>query len=245
MTEFRTQPNPDQPDRCPSIDPYDELQCGRRIHDDDQCVYGGIAWKRGTPRHVSDRERADVLQSELDLAHRTIDRMLVGQVALARVLDLPLPDDDSLWPDYLADGLVETAIARMKALADERAKVAQHESTIRALTTRVNVAEPKLDAWRSWGRQRGYGLTPEKALADPEPSTAARVEAALGELAELADLRAEVERLRAVVVSMLASFVHPTHPGRECLQSGHVPVEKVREWAAVLARSSAATEGGA
>jgi hypothetical protein len=104
-------------------------------------------------------------------------------------------DDAERWSDVLAEAeakvdlnvtaatsAIEThqlreaeqcqrAEAAERALADERAKVAQHESTIRALTTRVNVAEPKLDAWRSWGRQRGYGLTPEEALADPEPDT--------------------------------------------------------------------------
>lgn len=62
---FHTQPNPDQPDRCPSIDPHDELQCGRRIHDDDQCVFGGIAWRKGTPRYVSDRERAQTAEATL------------------------------------------------------------------------------------------------------------------------------------------------------------------------------------
>lgn len=50
-------PNPDQPDRCPSIDPYDTLQCGRRIHEDDQCQSGGIAWKKGAPRILTDGER--------------------------------------------------------------------------------------------------------------------------------------------------------------------------------------------
>jgi len=43
----RTKPNPNQPGRCPSIDPHDTLQCGRRVHDDDQCQLGGIAWKKG------------------------------------------------------------------------------------------------------------------------------------------------------------------------------------------------------
>lgn len=57
MSEFRTKPNPDQPDRCPSIDPHDELQCARRIHEDDQCQCGGIGWKKGTPRYISDREK--------------------------------------------------------------------------------------------------------------------------------------------------------------------------------------------
>jgi hypothetical protein len=60
---FRTKPNPDQPERCPSIDPHDTLQCGRRIHDDEQCQFGGIAWKKGTQRYMSDRERADRLEA--------------------------------------------------------------------------------------------------------------------------------------------------------------------------------------
>ena len=56
---YRTKPNPNQPDRCPSIDPHDELQCARRIHEDDQCQFGGIGWKKGTPRYISDAEKAD------------------------------------------------------------------------------------------------------------------------------------------------------------------------------------------
>ena len=52
--------------------------------------------------------------------------------------------------------------ARMLGAAE--AKVAQHEATIRALTTRINLAEPKLDDWRSWGRAHGYGLGPGAAL---------------------------------------------------------------------------------
>ena len=51
-TGYRTKPDPNQPERCPSIDPHDELQCGRRIHEDDQCAFGGIAWKKGSrPPH--------------------------------------------------------------------------------------------------------------------------------------------------------------------------------------------------
>lgn len=47
------EPNPDQPDRCQSIDPYSTLQCARKDHpDDDNCQFGGIAWEKGTPRHV-------------------------------------------------------------------------------------------------------------------------------------------------------------------------------------------------
>ena len=61
-----TKPRPDQPGRCPSIDPHDTLQCTRSIHDDDQCQAGGIAWRKGSPRIESDRERADRLQEDVE-----------------------------------------------------------------------------------------------------------------------------------------------------------------------------------
>ena len=65
MSTFRTKPNPDQPDRCPSIDPDDTLQCGRKIHDDDQCQFGGIGWKKGTPRYVSAEEHLASLRASI------------------------------------------------------------------------------------------------------------------------------------------------------------------------------------
>ena len=64
--DFTTKPRPDQPGRCPSIDPHDTLQCTRAIHDDDQCQAGGIAWRKGSPRIESDRERADRLQEDVE-----------------------------------------------------------------------------------------------------------------------------------------------------------------------------------
>lgn len=44
-----TKPRPDQPGRCPSIDPHDTLQCTRSIHDDDQCQAAG--WRPGEGDH--------------------------------------------------------------------------------------------------------------------------------------------------------------------------------------------------
>lgn len=75
-----TMPNPDQPERCPSIDPYDSLQCGRSIHEDDRCRYGGIAWTKGTPRHVSAEER---LTKVLDLCDFW-DKISKGETATTR-----------------------------------------------------------------------------------------------------------------------------------------------------------------
>jgi hypothetical protein len=53
--------------------------------------------------------------------------------------------------------------------------------------------------------------------------------------AELAELRAENERLRATLREAVGAFAHPTHPGRACRQSGHVPVETLARWGAALA----------
>ncbi|GAA2037448.1 hypothetical protein GCM10009740_31580 [Terrabacter terrae] len=72
---------------------------------------------------VADAEQAE-LRSTLDLALSTISRMLGGEADVARVLGLTLPDDDEFWADYLADGLIETARARMADLRAAEAKVA-------------------------------------------------------------------------------------------------------------------------
>ena len=85
--EFRTKPNPDQPDRCPSIDPHDTLQCTRRIHEDGQCQSGGIAWVKGTPRYMSDAERANRMEGMAErLAERLVDveERLTGERDRAR-----------------------------------------------------------------------------------------------------------------------------------------------------------------
>lgn len=87
LTEFRTKPNPDQPDRCPSIDPYDVLQCTRRIHEDGQCHSGGISWVKGTPRYMSDAERANRMEGMAErLAERLVDveERLTGERDRAR-----------------------------------------------------------------------------------------------------------------------------------------------------------------
>lgn len=51
---------------------------------------------------------------------------------------------------------------------------------------------------------------------------------------EMHDLRAERDQLAATLADMLREFQFKTHPGRACLQSGHVAVETVEGWRAVL-----------
>lgn len=46
-------------------------------------------------------------------------------------------------------------------------------------------------------------------------------------------LRGDRERLRAALAEVLSEFVHETHPGRRCLQTGHINVETVQRWRAI------------
>jgi hypothetical protein len=47
-------------------------------------------------------------------------------------------------------------------------------------------------------------------------------------------VRAERDELRRVLGEVLAEFQFKTHPGRACLQSGHVGVETVEGWKRIL-----------
>lgn len=62
----------EQSDRCPSRDPYGTLRCARRVHDDNQCQFGGIAWKKDAEPYMSDRERADRLEA---MCNRLAERL--------------------------------------------------------------------------------------------------------------------------------------------------------------------------
>ena len=123
---FRTKPNPRQPMRCPSIDPHDTLQCTRSIHSDDHCRNGGISWHRGSPRVLSDRERAELAEADLrhiaeclgedpdDVpeGHRLVDHLAL-RVGYLRGRDAGF-DDVEAERDALA-----AQVARVKALGEE------------------------------------------------------------------------------------------------------------------------------
>lgn len=47
---------------------------------------------------------------------------------------------------------------------------------------------------------------------------------------ELVTLREDNARLRGVLAEVMAQFVHTTHPGAPCLQTGHVDVSTVERW---------------
>lgn len=103
--EFRTKPNPDQPDRCPSIDPHDTLQCTRRIHEDGQCQSGGIAWVKGTPRYMSDAERANRMEGMAErLAALLVDveERLTGERDRARSLAARLEAENARMVEWNA-----------------------------------------------------------------------------------------------------------------------------------------------
>ncbi|MCW2950822.1 MAG: hypothetical protein JWN41_1835 [Thermoleophilia bacterium] len=109
MSEFQTKPNPSQPDRCSSIDPHDELQCGRRIHDDDQCAFDGIAWKKGSPRYVSDAEKVAAL----------VERVRVAEAAVIEWSETAMKFSDDYHAELNKRIDAEAALARVEALVDE------------------------------------------------------------------------------------------------------------------------------
>jgi len=118
--EFRTKPNPDQPDRCPSIDPHDTLQCTRRIHEDGQCQSGGIAWVKGTPRYMSDAERANRMEGMAErLAERLVDveERLTGERDRARGTAATLEAENARLREEatVSAALLETEIAKREA----------------------------------------------------------------------------------------------------------------------------------
>lgn len=47
---------------------------------------------------------------------------------------------------------------------------------------------------------------------------------------DLKRLHDEVERLRALLTDVVSRFTIPGHPGRPCLRTHWIPVEKVEKW---------------
>lgn len=117
-----TKPRPDQPGRCPSIDPHDTLQCTRAIHDDDQCSAGGIAWRKGSPRIEWDRERADRLQKEVEEYDATLTRqgdLLTRTVNALRGNPPPLTS----WSHHDIPELAAEKVSEVERLTAELAEV--------------------------------------------------------------------------------------------------------------------------
>ena len=140
--DFTTKPRPDQPGRCPSIDPLDTLQCTRRIHDDDQCQAGGIAWRKGSPRIESDRERANRLQEdveEYDAILRRQGDLLTRTVNALRGNPPPLTS----WSHHDIPELAAEKVSEVERLTAER-------DALRSLLTEFVDDEP------CWLDHHGY-----------------------------------------------------------------------------------------
>ncbi|TCJ23040.1 hypothetical protein [Nocardioides jejuensis] len=172
MSGYRTEPDPGQPNRCPSIDPHDTLQCGRQIHDDDRCRFGGIAWVKGTPRHISDRERAEAAEAQVAALTATAARLraakdeLVDDRAALRVQVAALSDGIT----RLADGAksahdtakigFDASKRRDVTFAGQMQAFAAMEQAARALLARVDAPKPddvkgQADAVRACGATCG------------------------------------------------------------------------------------------
>jgi hypothetical protein len=127
-----TKPRPDQPGRCPSIDPHDTLQCTRAIHDDDQCRAGGIAWRKGSPRIEWDRERADRLQEEVEEYDAILGRqgdLLTRTVNALRGNPPPLTS----WSHHDIPELAAEKVAEVALLIAERDALAAQVARVEAL----------------------------------------------------------------------------------------------------------------
>ena len=127
-----TKPRPDQPGRCPSIDPHDTLQCTRSIHDDDQCQAGGIAWRKGSPRIEWDRERADRLQEEVEEYDAILRRqgdLLTRTVNALRGNPPPLTS----WSHHDIPELAAEKVAEVERLTAERDALAAQVARVEAL----------------------------------------------------------------------------------------------------------------
>jgi hypothetical protein len=127
-----TKPRPDQPGRCPSIDPHDTLQCTRAIHDDDQCRAGGIAWRKGSPRIEWDRERADRLQEEVEEYDAILGRqgdLLTRTVNALRGNPPPLTS----WSHHDIPELAAEKVAEVARLTAERDALAAQVARVEAL----------------------------------------------------------------------------------------------------------------
>ena len=129
--DFTTKPRPDQPGRCPSIDPHDTLQCTRAIHDDDQCQAGGIAWRKGSPRIEWDRERADRLQEEIEEYDAILTRqsdLLTRTVNALRGNPPPLTS----WSHHDIPKLAAEKVAEVARLTAECLRAQGFDVTARA-----------------------------------------------------------------------------------------------------------------
>ena len=136
--DFTTKPRPDQPGRCPSIDPHDTLQCTRAIHDDDQCQAGGIAWRKGSPRIEWDRERADRLQKDVEEYDAILTRqsdLLTRTVNALRGNPPPLTS----WSHHDIPKLAAEKVSEVERLTVERD----------ALAAQVARVEEVLEHWRT------------------------------------------------------------------------------------------------
>jgi len=143
-----TKPRPDQPGRCPSIDPHDTLQCTRAIHDDDQCQAGGIAWRKGSPRIEWDRERADRLQKDVERMQKDIERLTTERDALAQIKrHIDEVRNGTGWTVQIYGVLLQQCDQYGKTIDTRRAERAEAERD--ALAAQVARVEEVLDHWRT------------------------------------------------------------------------------------------------
>jgi hypothetical protein len=116
---------------------------------------------------------------------------------------------------------------RRAGQAEESLRIA-HETSNKAEAARAEEERLRLalaqerDRWKD----RAEAARHEREVTAADLETADRIRAGA---------QRDRDQQAAVLTEVLRQFTHETHPGRRCLQSGHVPVETVERWRSVVA----------
>lgn len=142
-------------------------------------------------------------------------------------LRLALADERTRWKERAAQAETEAERLRDLVIAEnKRADDAiDREQTAEQAAEEAQRERDQADEAARRALEQRQQMAEERFTIQTQRDTADRV-------------RAEVQRDRdqhaAVLAEVLRQFTHETHPGRRCLQSGHVPVETVDRWRSVV-----------
>lgn len=151
-------------------------------------------------------------------------------VATRQMTEAPAVDEDALRATRRESAriIIERATRGIALRSDESALLRQHfDAETREHDTARSVAA---------GNKRHVQVMYAELVKVEARAT--KAERAADLLADSHRHAEEIERERnqqaIVLAEVLRQFTHETHPGRRCLQSGHVPVETVERWRSVV-----------
>ncbi|WP_329131509.1 hypothetical protein OG552_10385 [Streptomyces sp. NBC_01476] len=93
--------------------------------------------------------------------------------------------------------------------------------------------EPLVAIYPDGSLQYGPGYDPDDAARQFWGAMAVHMPARQPDT-ELVALREDNARLRGLLGEVVGKFIHQTHPGERCLQTGHVRIATVERWREAL-----------